>query len=646
MKPQDPRLRHLPTPADEPPSPADAAYRSLTRGLREACDRPVPEQEVQAFVRAARIRRQERAPSARRPWLFALIPVGGLAAAGIVSLLALFGGGRDEPERPGSPQPATTAASQLQLTAAQDVQVSPPLPTAASPIPAATTFRSGARGAAVLRDAATATVSIEAQTVVHVASWDPHTAVLEVAQGTVRAVVRHRAADQRFEVRTPYAVVRVVGTDFTVRHLPGEASLVEGREGRVTVETRDGRSLGTVGAGQSLRIEPPRVAPEADAQAAAATSPRDPARPGKAVANGLPAPPGAVARAERGSPPSVAPTRVPPPSSMPPRHLTPPEPAPWPSPGAAMQPPAAPPAPAGPIRAAPPSLPIASSSGPADSPAPAPWPTPPPQVATAEAPAAASAVTLPPLARRPLVTPPPPPPPARPWSEAETLQQARLLIATGKDEDAIALLLAYPSRSWPLEQLLGDALRLAGRGVDARAAYERALAAAGTPPPERLLLDLAELLHSEDGGGSAATVAIWQRYLSAFPAGRAAARARWALADHLLTTGQGRAARSQLTHLLAAHPEAPEAALALVHLGRLLLAARDWNDAAHLFAAHVAGHDPVRVEVALIGLARARIGQGRLDEARALLARYRERFPAGRRLEEAAHLERALTTVR
>ena len=71
----------------------------------------------------------------------------------------------------------------------------------------------------------------------------------ELAKGTLRASVRPRGAGEIFEVRTPVAVISVVGTDFVVTHDPREGTLVQVAEGVVRVTDLHGRHQGDVGDG-------------------------------------------------------------------------------------------------------------------------------------------------------------------------------------------------------------------------------------------------------------------------------------------------------------------------------------------------------------------------------------------------------------
>jgi len=228
-------------------------------------------------------------------------------------------------------------------------------------------------------------------------------------------------------------------------------------------------------------------------------------------------------------------------------------------------------------------------------------------------------------------TPAAPAPAEASEAPAAALQRARGLLTRGRAREAAALVGELLPAAGGLRPqalaLLGDARRVSGDLAGAAEAYAQAAALGPTHARARAFEDLADV-HTTRGDVAAARAA-WESYLTIDPDGHAAARALLAL---------GRDAE-----LLAAHPGSREATTALLRLGRARLSAGDWGAAAELFAAHVDSGDATRAEGALVGLLRARVGQGRLDEARALVQRYRARFPSGRRASEVDLVERALT---
>jgi TolA-binding protein len=555
----------MPQGHDPSTASTEAAYEAATANLRTALSRPIGETETNDFLRAARRQASRDDASVRRPrWPIVALPAAALAAAGLAVALWFL----QRPVEGDLPE-----AVSVRLTEARDVDLQP----AAAPdgaLVANARITSGEAGTATLRDPTTAAVVVAAATQVRVARWSPGDAVLEIERGEVRATVEPRAPGEHFEIRTPYIVVQVVGTDFAVRHLPGEASVVRGFEGKVRVLTLDGRPLGVVGAGQTLRID----RPQASVDPPVSESPR--------VASTIDAP----------RPTSPVPPAAPMPVDTR-RALVAPRPSPRLRPEAFPTPPA--PALEAPRSAEPPSL-----------------------------------------GQPPVTEPEVKPEAAVPVSDDALVRRLRQRLVQGDEGGVLAELGSHTGGGWQVDALRGDALHLAGRPSEARAAYERAVQRAGDPPPERLLLDLAALVERQGAGDDAA--ATWRRYLAAYPDGRAAPRAHWRLAEIALRADRNAEAEERMRGLLDEFPASAEADAALVRLGRRLLDTERWALAAELFAAHTEARSASRAEAAVIGLVRAKVGLGRADEARALLEVYRARFPNGTRATEARHLAEAL----
>jgi tetratricopeptide (TPR) repeat protein len=228
-----------------------------------------------------------------------------------------------------------------------------------------------------------------------------------------------------------------------------------------------------------------------------------------------------------------------------------------------------------------------------------------------------------------------------PPSDAAALEEARALLAEGRDEQALALLLGATRRPGPhrgrLLSLLGDAHRVAGRFAEAAAAYEQALATP-TPPPG-VVAELAGLQETALGRADEARL-TWARYLEQHPRGRYAAQAHMELAR--LSPAPGEAAEGHLRAALTLAPGTPEAGRAYVGLGRRLLDAKRWSEAEALFEPALDDRQAARAEAALVGLMRVRLAQGRPDEVRALAERHTERFESGARADEVARILRAL----
>ena len=108
-----------------------------------------------------------------------------------------------------------------------------------------------------------------------------------------------------------------------------------------------------------------------------------------------------------------------------------------------------------------------------------------------------------------------------------------------------------------------------------------------------------------------------------------------------LKAGRIDSGRAHLRAVLDDPRRGRRGAKAFTLLGKSLLDARLWAKAAAHFEPSSRGAGR-RGETALVGLLRARIGQGRLTEARALVDLHRQRHPSGARRSEIQHLAKAL----
>lgn len=224
------------------------------------------------------------------------------------------------------------------------------------------------------------------------------------------------------------------------------------------------------------------------------------------------------------------------------------------------------------------------------------------------------------------------PSPTGPRAEplAARIQVARRLLARGRSEEAIALLDALApvddADRASVSALLGDAWTVAGKLGRARDAYADA---ARWGSGAVALGAVAELARTQTALGEVeAAAASWRRLIAAAPDSPLTPRALAALGED--------------TALIERFPESREATGALLRLGRAHLEAGRWGAAATLFAAHLDAADPSRREAALVGLMRARLGQGRRDTVSALVARYDADFPTGARREEVERVRAAL----
>jgi len=213
---------------------------------------------------------------------------------------------------------------------------------------------------------------------------------------------------------------------------------------------------------------------------------------------------------------------------------------------------------------------------------------------------------------------------------APRVQAARRLLAQGRAEEAIAALRALSPVATAdrasVAALLGDAYAVAGRMAAARDAYADAARLGEGAIAAGALADLArvELALGDD----AAAREAWRRLLAVAPDGPLAPRALAGLNDD--------------EALLERYPESREATAALLRIGGGHLDAGRWSEAAALFSAHLDSRRPARREAALVGLMRARLGEGRRDAVRALIDRYDQGFPDGARRAEVDRIRAAV----
>lgn len=109
-------------------------------------------------------------------------------------------------------------------------------------------------GYAELSDGRTARVSLAPRTRLRVEQWRGARSLLVLEEGGVEAQVNSMVAGETFEVLTPLARVRVIGTRFIVMHHLEGGTEVLGLEGEVTVEDVAGRLVARLTAGRSVRL--------------------------------------------------------------------------------------------------------------------------------------------------------------------------------------------------------------------------------------------------------------------------------------------------------------------------------------------------------------------------------------------------------
>ncbi|MBM4396762.1 MAG: FecR domain-containing protein [Deltaproteobacteria bacterium] len=181
---------------------------------------------------------------------------------------------------------------------------------ASSAVPDGAPVRSGQRietadSPVTVSDPLVGTLRLEPYTRVQVAAWAPGATAVVLESGAVEAEVRHVGHNGAFEVRSPFATVRAIGTRFAVGHRAGLRTDISVSEGVVAVETLKGVEVARVSAGESVQVTAtavigPSVGPVAAVQPDAASGVGP-----DAVA------PVAVAPAEAGSG-AVSPAIVPP----------------------------------------------------------------------------------------------------------------------------------------------------------------------------------------------------------------------------------------------------------------------------------------------------------------------------------------------
>lgn len=155
-----------------------------------------------------------------------------------------------------APVPRETEGTKTSLEAAA---AAPAVPAQATRVAHAGQRIETGESAVTVSDDAVGSVRIEPETLVHVVAWAPGNTLLVLVSGRVTAAVRHVEGVNHFEVRTPFATVRAIGTRFTVAHRTGLDTEVEVSEGSVGVETLTGVRVARLSAGQSVHVTPTAV---------------------------------------------------------------------------------------------------------------------------------------------------------------------------------------------------------------------------------------------------------------------------------------------------------------------------------------------------------------------------------------------------
>ncbi|MBT9560894.1 MAG: FecR domain-containing protein [Myxococcales bacterium] len=488
-----------------------------------------------------------------------------------------------------------------------------------------------------------AQVAVDPNSRLLVASWSLSETRLVLGRGQLEAHVERRQPGQRFEIRTEFATVKVIGTRFFVTHKPGRSTRITGIEGLVTVETPDGRFVTKIGRHESVTLNAKGVvAPSIELPDPIPTSFLPPeARPpvGRAPAT-----------TESATKPtsllsSPAPTSVaPPPLAAQPAQvvtttaadaagrLPPRPPLAEPEPATRLPGPTAPTRAPKPVDVGDDSPSPVAKAGPAEAPRPE-ASRPAPRLAEADVAQEASAESTD-------LAPPTPVPTAD--AKPVTLKDVRWLLADRRDAEAVTALEALArDPAQPRAQvltLLGDARRLQGRWADARVYYEAVLA---IDDEAQALPELANLLDGPLGDPEAAA-ALWARYLDRRPNGRHAVTAHRELAGRAEDARDTASAEHHWRAYLSIGGQGRAKVRAVVAVGRALLGRGAVDDAVAWYSSFMTHDNPKVAEAALVGLMRARLSRGDTTGLRDLAREHARRFPKGARRAE---VERLLETI-
>jgi len=441
-------------------------------------------------------------------------------------------------------------------------------------------------------DERNAVVTIMPETSVELQDWSSRVTTLVLSRGTVRARVAHRNPGEHFQVLTENARVSVVGTEFSVCCEGDGETVVATLSGRVRVERADGLLIGFVTAGETLRVESDAMIAQRSAQTIHSPGPAVDDEP---IASSMIEEPSEAPE----EPPVGREFFVDAAESL--EVLT---------------------SPTVPLPVLVPKE-LFGDVGPAE--------------AAAKTPSTASAMQDEgrPVEKSAM------PPSEEVSSTADSLSQARAMLARGETKRALGMLRELESRDWRRHALLGDAHQLEGRYDAAERAYLDSLALAPSDSQATLLAELATLQETRLKDIPSA-VKSWLRYLDVSPGGAEVVRAHLCIGRNALGKGREQQVRHHLEVLLQEFPAAAETVSLLATYGAHLLAGEQWTQAEALFEPlSTGGPDPL-AETALVGLIRVRIAQGDYVAAKQLIGAYRARYRNGHRSGEVRRLEKAV----
>jgi len=219
------------------------AYETAVDTVRESVDEPIPLEPDMEGIRALMDNVSDtRRTVAGRYWR--VVVAAAAAAAVVVGFGTIFllsdRGGFDSdvtgpvasgtPEHGASPRSNegySVAAGQLIETGESDASIS---------------------------DTRIGRVTMDPNTRMKVEAWHADRTDLFLHEGVIEAVVLPRETGATFEVRTEFAVVRVLGTRFRVRHEPGIETTVTSLDGEINVETSLDRGVVAMQPGRVLKV--------------------------------------------------------------------------------------------------------------------------------------------------------------------------------------------------------------------------------------------------------------------------------------------------------------------------------------------------------------------------------------------------------
>lgn len=221
-------------------------YNTSIAALREATDE-ITGPSFGNVRRAVRERIQQNKRARRRRVLRVAFPA--LAAAAAVAIVVAWAVSGSPASEPGPSAPIAEVPAPTDAAAPRTglVQVD-----SGAAVAVGARVESDQRPV-VVRDEEVAALTVAARSAVRVSEWSAGHSVVVLERGSVHADVSKRQPGESFEVRTPHAVVTVIGTRFDVtrRDALTEVSV---DHGRVKVTRPDGSLVAVLGAGERVSV--------------------------------------------------------------------------------------------------------------------------------------------------------------------------------------------------------------------------------------------------------------------------------------------------------------------------------------------------------------------------------------------------------